>query len=73
MSNKKGPKISLKLRDDFFTAIFVVTGVVFVWRGLWNLMDMYIFPDRPFLSNLVSIGIGLFLLYLPDEDIKELI
>jgi len=70
---KKFPKVSLKLRSDFFSMIFVVIGVVFVWRGLWNLMDLYIFPDRPVLSNALSILIGILILYLPDEDVKELV
>jgi len=70
---KKFPKVSLKLRSDFFSMIFVVIGVVFVWRGLWNLMDLYIFPDRPVLSNALSILVGILILYLPDEDVKELV
>ncbi len=53
--------------------LLVVASVVMVWRGLWNLMDTYLFPGSPILSNIISIILGLFLLYLPDEDIKELI
>ncbi|MFH1218727.1 MAG: hypothetical protein V1679_02710 [Candidatus Peregrinibacteria bacterium] len=53
--------------------LLVVTGVVFVWRGLWNLMDLYLFPDMPILSNILGILLGLLLLLLPDEDIKELV
>lgn len=67
------PSISLKLRDGFFGTMLIVVGVVFVWRGLWNLMDMYVFPDDPFLSNILSVLIGISLLYMPDEDIKELV
>jgi len=53
--------------------IIVVIGVVMVWRGIWNLLDMYVVPNQPILSNLISIGVGLFLLYLPDKDINELV
>lgn len=51
----------------------MVVGVIFVWRGLWSLMDMYLLPGYPVLSNVVGIVIGLLILYLPDEDLKELI
>lgn len=53
--------------------ILVVTGVVFVWRGIWNLIDMYILPGDPLMSNLLGIFLGVLILYLPDNDIKELV
>ena len=53
--------------------LLIVFGVVFVWRGLWNLMDMYVLPDDPILGNVLGILIGISLLYMPDDDIKELV
>jgi hypothetical protein len=72
MKKRYLPRISLKMREHFLSNIIIVTAVVFVWRGLWNLMDIYVFPENPAISNIVSILIGLLLLYLPDDDIKEL-
>lgn len=67
------PKISLRMSRHFIFILFMVVGVIFVWRGLWSLMDMYLLPGHPVLSNVVGIVIGLLILYLPDEDLKELI
>jgi len=67
------PKISFRLRKGFFSMLLIVFGVVFVWRGLWNLMDMYVLPDDPILGNVLGILIGISLLYMPDDDIKELV
>ncbi len=64
---------SFKLNRHFFGKLVVVIGVVMVWRGLWNLLDMFILPGHPFWSSVVSIVLGLLLLYLPDNDIKELV
>lgn len=61
------------MRPGFYITLINIVGIVLVWRGLWNLMDQYIFPDKPLLSNIVTILVGLFLLYLPDQDIKELV
>lgn len=61
------------MRPGFYVTLIKVIGVVMVWRGLWNLMDKYILPDKPLLSSIITILVGLFLLYLPDQDIKELV
>ncbi|KAG7357270.1 fuseless domain containing protein [Nitzschia inconspicua] len=34
-------------------------GVVLFWRGLWTVMDMYLFPDDPLQSGWVSLLMGL--------------
>ena len=66
------PPISLRMRKGFIGTLLIVVAVILVWRGLWNLMDIYIFPENELLSNIASVAIGLFLLYLPDQDLKEL-
>lgn len=53
-------------------SILIATAVVIFWRGLWNLIDMYFFPHYPVWSNLISMLIGLFILYLNDFDLKDL-
>ena len=70
---KKQLGISLKLAPKFYLTLLVAIGVILVWRGIWNLVDLYLFPKNPLLSNTTSILIGLFLLYLPDNNIEELI
>jgi hypothetical protein len=35
-----------------------VVAVVAMWRGLWGLMDIYLWPNNPKRSNWVSFIIG---------------
>ena len=70
---KKKSSISLKPTKTFFSMLVVAVAVIFIWRGVWNLLDEYLLPDNWVLSNVLSIVIGLLILYLPDRDIKELI
>lgn len=52
----------------------LVTGVALImfWRGLWGLMDVYLFPENLALSYLTSAAVGLTILYLNDFRLKEL-
>jgi hypothetical protein len=65
--------ISLRPTKTFFTMILVVTCVVLIWRGIWNLLDLYFLTGHPILSNVIGIVIGVLILYLPDRDIKDLL
>lgn len=38
--------------------IIAVVAVVAMWRGLWGLMDIYLWPDNPKKSNWASFIIG---------------
>lgn len=44
--------------DVLFTVFGVHQLVVFYWRGSWQLMDLYIFPDNKTHSALVSLAIA---------------
>ncbi len=73
--SKKKPTYSFNfhMKPGFLRSLLVITGVIFVWRGLWGLMDTYLFPDQPGLSFTVGLIIGMIMLYVPDDDLKELI
>ncbi|CAF1283926.1 unnamed protein product [Adineta ricciae] len=50
---------------DMFMSAFVITPLVNIhWRGAWDLLDIYLLPEHPHTSALVSLAIGLFVLYL---------
>lgn len=76
--NKFVKKISRKFRrfrKDYNSNwnIFVVCiAIVMIWRGIWGLLDMYIFPGLPLISNLVCIGIGVGILLMDDGKLWEL-
>jgi hypothetical protein len=65
--------ISLRPTKTFFSLILVVTCVVLIWRGIWNLLDLYFLTGHPILSNAIGILIGVIVLYLPDKDIKDML
>ncbi|XP_031839255.1 uncharacterized protein LOC116429898 isoform X1 [Nomia melanderi] len=49
---------SLYLLDCAFSVGVVGTLVVFVWRGVWILVDLYLFPDDRKYSAIGSLAIG---------------
>ena len=47
---------------DVLVVIIASLAIVSFWRGVWGLMDLYIFPANASLSLLVSMGIGMIIL-----------
>ncbi len=47
--------------------------LVVLWRGVWGLLDLYLFPDDPLASYSVSAVLGLGLLYFNDRSLDELL
>ena len=44
--------------DALFTQYVIVTLNIIVWRGLWNVMDTFIFPHDKLVSDLASLILG---------------
>ncbi len=53
-------------------ALIVGLAIISFWRGAWQLMDLLIFPENYFLSNIVSLIAGFLVLVLMHRAIKEL-
>lgn len=62
-----------KKRSKIFFAIIIGFAVIAFWRGLWGLMDIYLFPNNYTLSLWISMLIGIAILLLTDYATKELI
>jgi hypothetical protein len=45
----------------------IILAIVFVWRGTWGLMDLYVFPDNTFLSYTISLVLGLAILFFTEK------
>ncbi len=59
----------------FAKNVGVVIALVMVWRGVWYVLDgidVWIFGEYNALTGLIGIVIGIFVLYLPDHDLKEI-
>ena len=54
-------------------ALFIALAVVSFWRGVWGLMDFYLFPNNSLLSFASSILIGVVILYFTESLTERLI
>ncbi|XP_066151731.1 uncharacterized protein [Euwallacea fornicatus] len=51
-------QFSLFLLDCLFSVFIVGVLVVFVWRGLWHMLDIFLFPDDSYASAHGSLVLG---------------
>lgn len=59
--------IFLRRKHSNLHIMSVAVAVVFVWRGLWGIMDLYLFPAHPLVSYALSIVLGLAILIVIDK------
>lgn len=55
--------------------ICIVIGLVLVWRGIWyvlDALDLWLFNGGHGWTALLGVVLGLVILYLPDQDLKEI-
>jgi|TARA_B100002003_G_C14031461_1_gene497206 hypothetical protein len=57
---KKFKKLSIWKKR--FTALILGIAIILVWRGIWGLADLYLFPNSLTQSFIISIVIGLVIL-----------
>ncbi|HBI33643.1 MAG TPA: hypothetical protein DEA43_03430 [Candidatus Moranbacteria bacterium] len=62
-----------KKKNPFLYHLISGIGLIIFWRGIWGLMDVYLFPGNPTLSHSIAITLGLVILYFNDFSISELI
>ncbi len=56
-------------------SLSIVIGLVLIWRGLWYVLDgldAWLFGNVHTWSALGGIALGLWILWLPDKDLKEI-
>jgi len=69
---KEEEKEKRSLRKVLYT-IIIAFAVVSFWRGVWHLMDIYLFPGNFELSAWVSVFIGIIVLYSTKRLLDTLI
>jgi len=53
--------------------IFIVcVSIIMIWRGVWDLLDIYLFPHNRLLSCIICIIIWVWVLLLDDGKLWEL-
>ena len=60
-----------RIKKVFYTVLLGFAIVAF-WRGVWGLMDLYLFPNNYTLSLWISVFIGVIILYLTKNLIDKL-
>ncbi|KAK6636152.1 hypothetical protein RUM43_009804 [Polyplax serrata] len=76
-SAEKKSKLSLYALDCFFSVFVIGSLVVFIWRGVWCLTDVFLFPENEKYSAFGSLAIGyvmviiVFCLQAPIQKITE--
>ncbi len=66
----KKKRVSLK---TVVSTIIIGFAIVCFWRGVWGLMDLYLFPSNLALSFIVSVLLGIGILYSTKHLLDELI
>lgn len=70
---KQHPTIAqLKAQHPNANTLVVILAIIMLWRGVWGLLDTYLFPGSPVFSYLVSIALGALILYLDDFRVENL-
>ena len=62
-----------KSEHNVFFVILIAFAVISFWRGVWGLMDEYLFPTNYQLSLWSSVIIAVVILYATKHLAKELI
>lgn len=53
-------------------AILIGTSMIMLWRGMWGLLDSYLFPTNKTVSYLLSVIIGFTILLFTGRLVKKL-
>ncbi|MEX0910465.1 MAG: hypothetical protein WDZ73_01790 [Candidatus Paceibacterota bacterium] len=59
----------------FVHNLFIVIGLLLIWRGVWYVLDtidVIFLAGNHIWSAVGGIILGLFILYIPDKDLKEI-
>ncbi len=62
----------MKTKHQILFAVLIAFAVISFWRGVWGLMDQYLFPENYQLSLWVSLIVGLLILVSTHYATKEL-
>lgn len=63
----------LKKNHQLLFSLIILSGVVCLWRGVWGLLDMYLFPENLSASYAVSVLIGMIIITLTHYTIDKLV
>lgn len=53
------------------STVIIATAVVFFWRGVWGIADVYLFPENYLLSSWISALVGFIILVVMGRFVKN--
>ncbi len=59
-------------KHPVLNTLLVLFGIVFLWRGIWGLLDTFLFPNNQPLSYGVCVILGFLILLLDDFELDEI-
>ena len=62
----------LESKHQTVFAVIIAFAVIAFWRGVWGLLDKYLFPQNELLSLWASVFLGLGILLLTGYAVREL-
>ena len=65
-------KAIMKNHNKNMYILFECIGIIMIWRGVWDLLEIYVFPDNPLASNLICVIIWIIILLIDDWRLWEL-
>ena len=63
----------LKQIHQMFFSLVVFVGIILVWRGVYNIMNQYWFPEYPAFSNVSGIIVGLIILAATHYAVSKMV
>jgi len=68
---KKFP--SLKTHHQLLFSLIIMSGMISLWRGIWGLLDLYLFPGQPNISAVISVILGIFVISVTHYTIDKIV
>jgi hypothetical protein len=53
--------------------IIVCICIIMIWRAVWDMCDLFIFPDNQILSDIICFVIWIVVLLIDDGKLEELL
>ena len=63
----------LKQIHQMFISLIIFIGIILVWRGVYNIINQYWFPDYPVFSDISGIIVGLMILVATHYASRKLV
>ena len=64
--------VQLRKSDSNINMIIIAISVVMIWRGVWGILDTFLFPNYPLISYSISLVLGILILLIDNQKLDEL-